>query len=535
MQIYSLKNSPDYAVIDVETTFIKDGEVPKTLFWGYADSRGYKYFATTNALLKFLRHETPKVLLHHSNFDIIQLLVDGCRDIDILKSHNGKLIKCKLQNHTTINTYSVFPVSLKKIFAAFGFKKTDLGRLKQRNYEDCVNGLSCFLQMDALFVKLVGVSPLQKGTIAATGFSAAEKYAGRMPKDLRFLRAYRGGRVEVYDTRVYCRKNELYQRAIRRGLCTKDVCRVSNDASKYDIHSSYPTSFVDAPKTTKLLQVEIKTKDWYCPLFDANEDQMLIFPNGIFSSYVYSDTLEKYVEPVAEKTTIRIKSRHRIDLCWIVELRGLIQTIYDKKSISTGGIELCCKFLLNAMYGRIGLRGESERAKILDYKPDGDDITIHYLGRKRWLAFYKVTSECRSNFPFAAYITDNARARLFVALKRNAAIYGDTDSVVSNQPSFIGDVSNKLGGFENEGRGAFCSRNVKDYWNSCYDCDGKGCKKCEKGFISTFKGGTDYTLWTFKQFAKGKTAEDVHRERVATLRKRIVNHDGTTDPLTYGK
>lgn len=485
----------EFAVIDCETSLIKDGEIPRTKFWGYADSRGYEYFRTTEKLLKFLKGQEPQTLLHHSNFDVIQLLIDGAK-LQILKSHNQRLIKCKLGEHILLNSLSCFPVKLAKIFAAFGFTKTDLDDLRKRNIEDCVNGLKCFLELDQVFQDLVCVSPLSKGTIAATGFSAAEKYAGKMPKDLRFLEAYRGGRVEVFDLR-------------------------EQQCSNYDIHSSYPQSFMECPEIDDLLEVEVRTKDWHCPLFDSSRDDMLLFPNGKFRSWVYRSNLERYVLPVAEKTSIKIISRHRIDFSWIRQLRELVKIIYEKKRVSDGAIELCCKLLLNSLYGRIGLRGESERARILDYRPDADDITVYPLGKKRWLAFDKIERESRSNFPFAAYITDNARCRLFYAFKRNYPAYGDTDSIFTSlgKSRFCEPLGDALGQWGYNGRDNFQAMNVKDYIF---------------GGKTVRKGGMQNTIWTLKQFARGKTAQLITRTRQTGLRKRIVNQNLTTDPLVVG-
>lgn len=485
----------EYGIIDVETTMIKDGEVPKTKFWGFYDGKTYRKFNTTKQLVKHLEKATPLTILHHTNFDVIQLLVDGA-DINILKSHNNRLIKCSLGEHILLNSYSCFPISLGAVFAAFGYKKTDLGKLEKRNYDDCVLGLECFLKLDSIFEELSGVSVLQKGTLASTGFASAEKIAGKMPKDLRFLDSYRGGRVEVFDTRPSL-------------------------AGKYDICSSYPESFIESPKSAKLLLVKVTTSDFYAPLFDRNNIEMLHFPNGTFTSYVYSDVLDKYISPNSPGTKIKVLRSTKIDLEWITRLKGFVHTIYEKKQNSTGGIRLVCKLLLNSLYGRIGLKGESERARVLNYRPDGDDITVYYLGRKRWIAFDKILRPSRSNFPFAAYITDNARGRLFQGFTKNHALYGDTDSIFSkvSKQNFTEPIGDAIGQWDFGGRKVFQASNVKDY---------------TFGEDEVRKGGSDFVTWTLKKFAQKKSAESVHRTRQTSLRKRIVLADGSTRPHIIG-
>lgn len=482
-----------YAVIDVETTEIRDGEIPKTLFWGYADEKGYKRFNNTKHFTRFISRELhePMVLLHHSNFDVIQLLVDGASDITPLKSHNNKLITCRFGEHTLLNSYSVFPLSLKSIFSAFGFKKTSLKNLEKRNYEDCVNGLKCFLDLNDLFKHLCEVEPLKRHTIASTGFAAAELVAGKLPKNLNHLDAYRGGRVEVYDL------NEV-------------------EASKYDINSSYPRSFLECPEESELWEIDVKTKDWYCPFFDRDNTDMLLFPNGEFRSYVYSDVWDNYIAPYCENTKIKIRKRTKVDLSWITKLKPLIETVYERKEKTEGGIKLACKLLLNSLYGRIGLKGESERCRILSYRPDGDDIAIYPIGNERYLCFDTVVRESRSNFSFAAYITDNARGRLFRSFVENRALYGDTDSLFTRNEKFNGEQGSECGQWKFEGRELFRAQNVKDYIF---------------GDDEVRKGGSRNVQWTLKKFAKGDTASEIIRERQSGLRKRIVHPDGTTEPI----
>ena len=493
-----IKPDIEYAVIDAETTNIEDGEIPKTLFWGYADAQGYKDFKTSAKLCKFLRTRSPKVLLHHSNFDIIQLLVDGETDINILRSHGGKIIRSAYYQHTLQNTLTVFPTKLEKIFNAFGYKKTSLRNLAKRNYEDCVNGLDCFLKLDALIFDLIGIHPLQAGTVAGTTFRAAEKHAGKMPKDLRFKDAYRGGRVEVFDTREHAKVN------------------------RYDIHSSYPASFIEAKPQEELWKIKVKTKDWYCPFFDGNNFDMLLFPNGEFSSWVFKSNFERYLEPNFERTKIKIISRHKLDFSWICMLKSLVEKLYELKANSKDeGIKTSTKFLLNAFYGRIGLSGKSERVRIMEESdlPDGEDVTSFRLSHKRWICFDTVEREPRSNFAFSAFITDNARSRLFESFVQNRAIYGDTDSTFTlfHRNKFRSTIGNNLGEWGFEGCKRFCARNVKDY---------------EFGEEEFRKGGSEHTLWNLRQFAEGKTAQRVLRERKTSLRKRLVLPNGETEPLT---
>jgi hypothetical protein len=481
-----------YAMIDVETTRIKGGERPRTKFWGFYDGKQYRRFETTKQFFKFLRQSPPMALMHHANFDIVQMLVDG-EDLKILRSHDGRLIRCQIGEHITINTYSCFPVRLENILKAYGYKKVSLSNLAKRNYGDCVDGYDAVLRLDAEFVAICGVSPLERGTIASTGFHAAEKFAGKMPKDLRFLEAYRGGRVEVYDTRtIHC--------------------------SKYDINSSYPASILLCPHKSVLLKLKVKCGDWFCPFYDAKNSDMLLFPNGEFTTWIYQDVFERYIQPNMRNTRVKVLSRHPIDFTWLNGLKPMMKDVYELKNKSEGGRKEAAKFLLNSTYGRMGLRGESERARVFNFPVDGDDIRCDYLGKNRWMVFDKVERECRSNFPYAAYITDNARGRLYEAFVKNEAIYGDTDSLFSRagKNRFQGRIGNDCGEWKFEHRETLEARNIKDY---------------TFGDEEVRKGGSHFVLWSMKQYASGEPARDVTRERRTGLRKREVMPDGSTNPL----
>lgn len=484
-----------YAMLDVETTEIRDGEIPRTLFWGLGTADGkYRDFKNTRRLAQYLlRESAPLFNLHHANFDIVQLLVDGVRDLKIDSSHNGRIIKSSWREHRNFNSVAMYPCPLADILAAYGYKKIALDDLAARNYSDCVHGLECCLRLAQQFEDLVGESPLHRHTVASTSFHAAEAVAGKLDKDLRFLEAYRGGKVEVYDVNEWI-------------------------ADEFDINSSYPYSFLDAPPTGKLLYCEVECEDNYGPFFHAGHTERLVFPAGKFKTWIYEDVYERYIKPYADAHTLRVLESYYIDLTWLGRVGPLITKLYNLKAASPkgGAVYTVCKFLLNAMYGRIGMRGERERCQILPYMPDGDDMTIYRIADDRWLCFDKRPMEPRSNYPLAAYITDNARGRLFAACKQSNAIYCDTDSIFCRAGYVPDNVGSLLGQFKFVGQAQFQANNVKDY---------------TKNGVRKVKGGVSKVQWTLKKWAAGLPAQLVERDFSGVLYKRVKHLDGTTEPI----
>jgi hypothetical protein len=469
---------------------LKDGEIPTTKFWGAADCRGYKRFETTAALGRWLRQQPPRVWLHHGNFDVLQLLCDGA-NISITKCHNGKLILSKWGSQSLLNSFALFPFSLARIFDFFGYSKRGLDDLDARNKDDCELGRECFLRLAEKFREVSDVNPLTRHTISGAAFHAAEQVAGTMPKDLRYRSAYRGGRVEVFDLR-------------------------GGAASKYDINSTYPFSILDAPAVGVLLRVRVTTRDFYCPFFDAGNVDHLMFPNGTFETWVFEDTFERYIKPVMWNTRVKVLSRKRFSFAWFDRLKPFIRRVYQRKAESSGVEREACKLLLNSLYGRIGLSGRHEIAVIGDKVADGDEVFYYALRNGKFLSFRQVERPSRSNFPFAAYVTDNARARLFNSFARNEALYGDTDSVFVRSQDFHGQIGLDCGEFKYEGRDNFAPKSVKDY---------------VFGEKESLKGGYGSTIWTLKRFASGQGAAEIERSRQTELQKRTVLPDGRTVPL----
>jgi hypothetical protein len=526
-------------MLDYETDLLSDGKAPKTKFVGFANHSRYYYFGSTSCLRRFLRRSSQRYqLLHHSNFEVLQLLQDKA-DIRIQRSHKARIISCKFGKHTMLNTYSVFPVALEKILNAFGYKKESLSNLRARNWSDCVRGLECVERLADRFKEICGVNPLDVGTIAGTGLRACELVAGKMPIEDRFEAAYRGGRVEGFRFGSYLtldQQRALIQDTRRRQAwinahpdfeCTQperdlllpyqeDFKRVS----RFDINSSYPFSILDCPQRAKLLHVWVRVKDFHCPFFVEAIKEKLVFANGVFSTWIFEDTFERYIRPNCESIVFRIISQHELDFSWLCKLKPLIKRVYDEKRIADkrndAATRECCKLFLNSIYGRFGLRGQHEMAIITNRVASGDCVVYHRLRNRRFLSFKEVSRMVRHNFAFASYIADNARARLYEGFVKTSAIYGDTDSVITTNGANGLDVGKGCGEWKRElTRIPFELRGLKDY---------------TVGGKEVLKGGKESFTWTLKQFCGEGTVKLNSRTRGEPFHKRVVLADGTTRP-----
>jgi hypothetical protein len=194
--------------------------------------------------------------------------------------------------------------------------------------------------------------------------------------------------------------------------------------------------------------------------------------------------------------------------------------VYALKSVNGKNAKaVACKLLLNSTYGRIGLRPEREIVRVSDRVCGGRELVWCELPNGMVLNFCKIFTKPKSNYPFAAYITDNARGRLYAAFVKMQALYGDTDSVFSRK-RFGLQIGGDLGEWKHEGNEYFQAQGVKDY---------------RFGDKEILKGGKHFYQWTLKTLAQGRNVREIQRTRKTPLEKRVLHLDGSTSPLIVGK
>jgi ribosomal protein L24E len=224
---------------------------------------------------------------------------------------------------------------------------------------------------------------------------------------------------------------------------------------------------------------------------------------------------ERYYQPHADNVNLTILERHKIDLTWLQRAAPFIRKLYAaKRDAADTARAAVAKLALNSCYGRLGLRGEVEIARIVTRLPDGHDNEFMHLPDGRILYFFKFQRDGKVNYPLAAYITDNARGRLFAACKATtSASYVATDAIFCGGNIPTGDG---IGDFKANGRELFLVNSPNVYkW----------------GLETKRAGGGRRTEWTLRRLAAGGGAATVTPELACGVLKRAVNFDGTTTPF----
>lgn len=498
-------------MVDVETTMLRDGEAPRTKFWGLAlDGEGYRRFKTTRSLWRYLSSREGLLLYHHHDFDPLQALSDGApltisdmRGSRILRSRGPAGIEWR-------NSYALFEAPLASILAACGFEKPGLEDLEARNRADTVDALEALQLLGARWEKLWGVNPIGGRHLTAAGvtFAAAQKVAGPLPRHYGHRESYRGGRVEAF----------------RLGDC--------GEAESWDVGSSYPFAFVDLPRRDTLYKVRVDVEPTGIPPFALHQSPAerkrggkLLFPGGCFTSWVWGSSYERYIRPHATGiNSLEIVDRERCDFTWLRRVGSLMHAAYAaRKRCKAAGDEpgaYALKIGLNSIYGRLGMKPVRQFVKLAAKLPAGD-VGYKRLPDGRFLTFCETPSRPAVNYLFASAVTCNARARLWQALVTSKApVYCDTDSVYCAPGGFSEAVNRGtgLGEWALGGRGKLRVFGAKDYTF-------RGERK--------LKGGRRSYTWTIRQLLKAGVVRETCRIQQTDYDKRVVLSNGTTAPLEF--
>lgn len=521
------------AVADVETTFLKDGEKPRTLFWGLAvEGEGYRRFETTVALWRYLEKRRDKLIIyHHHDFDVIQALVDGA-PLTVSRVRGGRIMLSHgPKPHEWRNSYMLFPTGLKDILESCGFKKIGLDNLEERNRADTEDALKAFRILDAKYLGLWGIAPLCAGflTAASVAFASAEIDAGPVPEWIRDRDAYRGGRVEAF----------------RVGPC--------GESDLWDINSSYPFSFLDAPPkdTLYFLHVEVDT-DGASPFFHLDEpSRKLLFPIGKFRTAVWGSSYDRYIAPHGGIKSVAIERRISADFRWIRLVAQRLAKAYlvraQAKERGDSALAYAAKIGLNSVYGRLGMKPEREIASTVVKLPPDPDITYCDLPGNRFLVFKKIPARPRANYLFASYITCNARARLYDAICRSSGVhYVDTDSLYVAKGQGAPQPQGKaMGRWKYEATEDFAVETSKDYTfgktvkrkggRVICGCSKDGLEGPHKEDLSKCPNlQTQNFVWTVKQALDKGVVTEQSKERLTTYDKREILPSGATRPIVVG-
>ncbi len=592
-----------FGTVDIET---KDGDTQRAGFTrpfmcGYYDGEDFYMTKGVNCieqmLLLLLREETRGTVFYAHNgggFDwlhflpaivargyCIQMITVGSTImmLEVKRSRDEKKKSWRF-----LDSMKLIPTSLKKAAKSFNTAvqkeemdlhahETDL-RWPVYLKADCISNYLIVERFHDLVEETLG------GEVGITAASTSMKTYRRsyqkapIERHLKhhalFRDAYYGGRVEIH-------------KASGTGI------------HYYDINSCYPYVMTrpqpvgkafewegEAPKTLRQGKVGFARArvdyphDVQIPVLPFRDvaNKKLIFPVGRFEGTWDSEELY-----AAQKQGAKITW---LDSVWIEAypvLAEFVRVLYRYRDKSQPGYDQglaeVCKILLNALYGRFGMKEQREAMLFLmpdEIAPDGARPAMP--GDPDCRVWYqKEDVDSTSIVPqIAAHITAGARLRLAefaqISVDRGGTLYYmDTDSVQTDAD--LSDIcSTELGGIKDEGEGVtyigdyiqpklYCltadaaSNDLLDSWILS-----KRCKPEDAEKLRTKLAMKGYSQRSREQFGRVKRKETIHfstleklgamaarsfadppkmraikRQLTSTDMKRTYNADGSTSPI----
>lgn len=447
------KTLGDFAVFDIESN-----EWKEFVIGGIYDGKTFTTYDTLkklcNALDKFKDH---KIFAHFGGiFDFLFLInqwgVDNVLSSDLIM-RGSSIFSFSRGSNMFYDSSGIMPFSLDKAARAYGvshqkleidhsIKKTITPELIKYLKHDCVALYDCIKAFYSTPI-LDGVN--FKPTLASQSLELMRKYINKSIPSINnkatddFIReGYAGGRVEIFkpyynnpDKPLYYYDfTSLYPSVMLNMDVVGSVKRVSKNIT--------PHSFTDC-------EVE-SPENIFLPLLWKKLNNKFLFPRGKFRGiFTGLELLE--AEKYGYKINRVYKSYEFNNLGKI--FTPYIENLYKLKDEATNPVHrMTAKLLLNAGYGRIGIKRDRETLCIDDGSV-GLSPTDIFIGDYR-LAKKSNYFEGFSNPAIAAMVTAHARIKLYRAMEpiQESVYYCDTDSIVTSTEL---PASGKIGELKLEG------------------------------------------------------------------------------------
>lgn len=375
--------------------------------------------------LWFLRRKETTCYFHNLQYDLGNLFGDTIDELDCLFV-GGRIIRATWKGKRFLDTFNIWPMSLKKIGQAFGLEKLETESMAHDDdyvYRDCEIMQRCMTFAWEFGLNQGGMEWLPS-TLGGICVKLWKHWGGKNCHDTDILsrEGLYGGRVELFK-----QHNE-----------TAKVCYT-------DINSLYPSVMLGefpehlSPVTSTRLPefgivratVEIPKNESMAPLPFRRKDRRIVYPVGRITG----------VWPVCE---LHEAERNGVKIIKVIEARGsktsqkpyadFVTRLYDMRQKSqTGAESLFYKLCMNNLYGRLGNSGIIQRTvwQTSENRLKG----VPYGGKV--LIKYQLPFPPETNWSHAAYVTGLGRLALLRHLRTigpERMIYCDTDSTIFDCP-----------------------------------------------------------------------------------------------------
>lgn len=463
---------------DVETR----GKSPEFVCGSIFSDEAVEYHTNPSEMIERLRwhaRKSYKLIAHHAEYDIGTLLWPAGEDVSI-RYANNQYTTASWRYGDSRRTCTIWDnmrlcagLSLKELGDAIGCPKMDTPRrlldptdirkdwyCETHRVAGCIE---CYCVRDAEIVwsyanalsEWLGSYGLSLHySLARSAIDLWQLLDPGMSQVISSARirslarqAYHGGRCEVFQYgnvgRVYTGDFRSFYGSILRQVELPSIPRLRYDSGEMGI-------LVD-DSTDGVISATVHCDSQHVPPLPARYHERTYYPvgrfNGVWSLRELRNALDHgvTVEHIDEMYwTDQLITPFIMTANVLIERRESLRNQHDAR-------EIACKYMLNAIPGRLGMREETELVSYRRWRHGHDSESfdgaeLERVGRDLFLARRHSLSKPgrTSNVMWAASINSEGRIRLYDKLLQAGGdvLYCDTDSVHSHAPLDIeGDVS----------------------------------------------------------------------------------------------
>jgi len=404
-----------------------------------------------------MTRDARRIYFHNLQYDLGSLFGDVLHEFS-LTMVGGRLIKAQWRGKTFVDSFNLFPVSVKSLGEAIGLKKLAFNSTsKEYAMRDCEIVVKALKHLEKTLKEFkIRRTPNTLGGMCVRVWRAMRGDNWSCFSETAH-NAIVGGRVELFSKGghgcvVWTDVNSLYPWAMTMKF--PEECGETKDMKEYgltDVTVKVPHQpYAPLPyRTTEADQME------------GVSEGSIIYPCGKFRGTWTNHELRNAVEHHGAKI-LKIHSTFGTDKADYY-YKDFVEEIYKRRLNSkSSAYKLIYKLLMNNLYGQLGMSGKVIKTTRLT-QADIDRIKagrlrVHMFG-DNVLKEFAIPLPAHCNYLHASYITSYGRIRLLEFMRKippENMVYCDTDSLFFfsknwKTPFPVGD---KLGMMKMEDKGS---------------------------------------------------------------------------------
>ena len=417
-----------------------------------------------------LTRDATRIYFHNLQYDLGSLFGDRLHEF-ALTMVGGRLIKAQWMGKTFVDSYNLFPVSVKSLGESIGLKRLEFNSTdKDYVMRDCEIIVKALHHLEETLDEFrIARTPNTLGGLCVRVWRAMRGDNWSCFSDVAH-NAIVGGRVELFSKGgsghvVWTDVNSLYPWAMTQRY--PEECGETREIKEYGI-------------TEALVKVPMQP---YAPLpyrtteadgFEGISEGSIIFPAGTFRGTWTNHELRNAVQYHGAKI-MKVYQSFGTDTGEFY-YKDFVEEFYKRRlKAKSSAYKLIYKLLMNNLYGQLGMSGKVIKTARLT-QADVNQIKrgklrVHMIG-DNVLKEFMIPLPAHCNYLHAAYTTSYGRIRLLEFMRSIPAkdmVYCDTDSLFffSKNWKTPFPVGSELGEMKMEDKG----REIKTYAPKTYSID----------------------------------------------------------------